>query len=699
MAEYKIGSSIIKVTERGKVLIFTEKSRKSSIRNEMKPSFEVFCDAEPPQTDLIRVKYLSHSFENGALKIRYVLRFKPVEVEMTYQSFEGSNALKVTSTLKNVGDTPVYINYISSSVIDNIGGEGKLPWYDDDRFTVHFCNSGWQKESQWQTSSLSALGVIPGTDLPWETTTSRFSSIGSFSTKKHYPLVMIEDKECGTTWFTEIECGCTWAIDVGSLGGANCGSVYLRSSAADETNGAWNLTLGAGESYTTTSAVIGCIDGGFEEVARTIIAYKRGDSLCGFNGKDIPVIFNDYMNCTWNIRDGDSEKRIIDAAAEAGCEIFCIDGGWQKNAEGAGCGDWLADDSRFGQIGLAGTLDYIKSKGMIPGVWFEWECCESNSDLYKNDGAILLRHSYTVNPVRPFVNFRDKTTTDFLESRVDELYRMGVRFIKNDYNRCTGIGSDMYGDSLGEGLIKNTDAFYSFIDRLIAKYPDLTIENCGSGGMREDNDTLRHFHLQSTSDQQIYYNYPTIICGTLAFMQPEKAGIWAYPYPALYKDIANSVKIDEKYFSCKDFSEETIFNMVSGICGLLYLSGRIDYCDEYNKSLIREAIDTYKSIRGAIKRSYPIFPLGQLGINKRGFLALGLVDEEEGNIFLAVWKINATENEILIDLSKNLTPTSYAKMLYPVGDKKVSFSLDEGKLRVKFPADEKYSARMLKIKI
>ena len=88
MAEYKIGSSIIKVTERGKVLIFTEKSRKSSIHNEMKPSFEVFCDAELPQTDLIRVKYLSHGFENGALKIRYILRFKPVEVEMTYQSFE-----------------------------------------------------------------------------------------------------------------------------------------------------------------------------------------------------------------------------------------------------------------------------------------------------------------------------------------------------------------------------------------------------------------------------------------------------------------------------------------------------------------------------------------------------------------------------------------------------------------------------------
>ena len=78
---------------------------------------------------------------------------------------------------------------------------------------------------------------------------------------------------------------------------------------------------------------------------------------------------------------------------------------------------------------------------------------------------------------------------------------------------------------------------------------------------------------------------------------------------------------------------------------------------------------------------------------------MGLVDEEEGSIYLAVWKINAAESGILIDLSKNLTPNSSAEMLYPADDKKISFSLDGGKLRVKFPANEQYSARMLKIKI
>ena len=131
--------------------------------------------------------------------------------------------------------------------------------------------------------------------------------------------------------------------------------------------------------------------------------------------------------------------------------------------------------------------------------------------------------------------------------------------------------------------------------------------------------------------------------------------------------------------------------------GSLYLSGRIDYCNEYNKALVHEGVETYKSIRSFIKRAYPIFPLGQLKINKRGFLALGLVGEDE--ILLAVWKINAKESEVEIDLSTRLSESSRAEMLYPVADKKVKFTLNSGKLKLSFPEDKQYMARMIKIKI
>jgi alpha-galactosidase len=182
-------------------------------------------------------------------------------------------------------------------------------------------------------------------------------------------------------------------------------------------------------------------------------------------------------------------------------------------------------------------------------------------------------------------------------------------------------------------------------------------------------------------------------------MQPEKAGVWAYPYPVSLSDAHRDIPLDEKYFESSADGEQTIFNMVNGMCASLYLSGRIDYCNEYNKALVHEGVETYKSIRGFIKRAYPIFPLGQLKINKRGFLSLGLVSEEDGEILLAVWKINAKESEIEIDLSSRLSASARIQMLYPAADTKVDFSLNAGKLKLRFPEDKQYMARLLKIKL
>ena len=63
-------------------------------------------------------------------------------------------------------------------------------------------------------------------------------------------------------------------------------------------------------------------------------------------------------------------RELADAAAECGIEEFVIDDGWQVNvSDGAyGRGDWAVDEKKF-PGGLKPTFDYIKSKGMRPGLW------------------------------------------------------------------------------------------------------------------------------------------------------------------------------------------------------------------------------------------------------------------------------------------------------------------------------------------
>ena len=701
MRDFNVGTSILRLYDNGKFTLLPSGESDADILLQNKLNFELQSNAEEDEILRYNVRFVGFEQDGKKFILKYEMTDAPISVLSVIESFDGTSALRITNTVTNTGDAVADINYISSAYIDNIGTSGKLPWYSEDRMKVHYCYNSWQKEGQWHSCDLDSLGILPGTLHSWERSQARFAGIGSHCTKRYYPLVMLEDMELGAIYFMEIEDGNAWSIDVGSIGGYSNGSLYLRASAADETNGNWYLHLAPGESYTARTATLGCVRGGFDEAVRELTAYKRATSLISFEGRDIPVAFNDYMDCLWCQRNEEKMTRIIDAAADAGCEVFCIDAGWYKNrAEGANwsstLGDWEVDDRPFGERGLGGTLDYIISKGMKAGVWFEFESCNSTAAFYEKEHAILTRHGHKINAHRAFMNFCDEAVVAHLESRVDALYEMGVRYIKNDYNASVGIGTDICDENLALGLIKNTNAFYAFIDKLVAKYPDLTIENCGSGALRSDSGTLRHFHLQSTSDQELYENYPSIVCGSMALMPPEKAGIWSYPYPVMCDDA--SKEIDESYFADMTDGEQTIFNMVSAMCGSLYLSGRIDFCDEYNKALIKEAVDTFKSYRSMIKRAYPIFPLGQLSINKRGYLALGLVDEDAGEMLLALWNISANEKSVSIDLSRFAKESSCAELIYPRNDGRVSFTFEDGKLDVDFGQREGYFARMFKIK-
>ena len=63
-------------------------------------------------------------------------------------------------------------------------------------------------------------------------------------------------------------------------------------------------------------------------------------------------------------------RELADAAAECGIEEFVIDDGWQINISDGkyGRGDWVVDEKKF-PGGLKPVFDYIKSKGMRPGLW------------------------------------------------------------------------------------------------------------------------------------------------------------------------------------------------------------------------------------------------------------------------------------------------------------------------------------------
>ncbi len=76
---------------------------------------------------------------------------------------------------------------------------------------------------------------------------------------------------------------------------------------------------------------------------------------------------------------------LADAAAECGFEEFVIDDGWQSSY-----GDWGINPEKFPN-GLKPVFDYIKSKGMKPGIWISLAAAEKASKVFKEHPEWLIR--------------------------------------------------------------------------------------------------------------------------------------------------------------------------------------------------------------------------------------------------------------------------------------------------------------------
>lgn len=101
---------------------------------------------------------------------------------------------------------------------------------------------------------------------------------------------------------------------------------------------------------------------GFENDYKELL--RKHMSLQLFSRKKVPA----FIYNTWRpFLDNINEKLIMDCAdklAGTGTDLFIIDAGWYRYS-----GDFIPDSSKFPR-GLKFLCDYIRKKGMQPGLWF-----------------------------------------------------------------------------------------------------------------------------------------------------------------------------------------------------------------------------------------------------------------------------------------------------------------------------------------
>jgi alpha-galactosidase len=588
-----------------------------------------------------RLVYTGKSEVSTALGKRFTIhQSDPVlglEVESIYETFANLPVVRRSARVTNRGHQNVGIEYLSSAMLYNLASPRRF----EQELLIHFAQNTWQAEAQWRAVKPSRAGFIDNGNFT--VSPAAFDSIGTWSTQRYLPMGVIENTELGVTWFWQIEHNGTWHWE---LANTEDKAVYAYIGGPDELHGhAWKV-LSPGEMYTTVPAAVGCVRGSFEEAVDALTRYRRAACLRPrADTRNLPVIFNDYMNCLEGDPTTAKELPLIEAAAAAGCEYFVIDAGWyaELNEDWWGSvGAWQPSKTRF-PGGLQEVLDRIRAKGMVPGLWLEPEVIGIHSPLKnKPDAWFFQRHGKRViDHSRYLLDLRNPEVRAYLHSVVDRMvgeYKVG--YIKMDYNVDGLEGTEYQADSPGQGLLEHNRAHLAWLDEVLARYPDLTIENCGSGGGRMEYAMLSHLQLQSSSDQEDYRLYPAIEVGESAAVLPEQLAIWSY-------QLANGD------------SDAATFNLVNAMLFRIHQSGHLAELSPASFAQVKNGLRIYKErIRPHIGSAVPYYPLGLPDMTDTiSPISLGMRSPHSN--FIAVWRLKGEERVHLPGIDPKM------KILYP----------------------------------
>ncbi|MGX9887876.1 glycoside hydrolase family 36 protein [Streptomyces sp. NPDC002276] len=537
--------------------------------------------------------------------------------------------------------------------------------------SVHWADNDWLAECRWRQAELRDQVVPLSRSAHGHEGRGCFErySQGSWSTGRHLPMGALTDRN-GGAWLWQIESSAGWRFETGEREGA----AYVALFGPDDAHHQWQHILAPGEEFHTVPAVlVRAESGGLDAAFATLTDYRRGIRRDHPDHRQLPVIYNDYMNTLMGDPTTERLLPLIEAAASAGAEVFVIDAGWyDDDAQGwwDSVGAWEPATNRF-PGGIQVVLDAITKHGMTPGLWLEPEVVGVRSPLahtlppeafFRRGGLRVTEHG------RHHLDLRHPAARAHLDEVVDRLVgEWGVGYLKLDYNINIGPGTENGTESAGAGLLGHHRAHLDWMAGLLDRHPQLVLENCGSGGLRMDYAQLAVAQIQSTSDQQDPLRYPPIAASAGTAAAPEQAAVWAYPQPEQSLD-------------------EVAFTLTGPLLSRIHLSGFLDRMSDEQFGLVRSAVAVYKDIRPEIAAAHPFWPLGLPGWEDE-WIAHGLRGVE--STYVMVWRreagAGATADRMLTVphlRGAHVHPT----VLYPAtGDAGAEWDAANGRVTVSLP--------------
>ena len=303
----------------------------------------------------------------------------------------------------------------------------------------------------------------------------------------------------------------------------------VQSIGACEVLAPGEVILESGERYKSPDLIAVYSDSGLDGLAQRFHQHLR--SRVNHPAKPRPLTLNMWEAIYFD----HSEERVrnlVDVAAAIGVERVVLDDGWfgSRRNDRLGLGDWQVSKTVWPN-GLRPISDYIASKGMEFGLWFEGEMVNPDSDVYRNHPEWILSEQGRTPPTwrhQLVLNLANPDAFDYvLNSTSKVIEDSKVRYIKWDHNRVL-----VDAGYLGRAAIhKQTLAIYKLFKELKDRHPGLEIESCSSGGGRVDFGVVDYVDRFWVSDNNDALARQQIQRWTMQFMPPELLGTHIGPTP------------------------------------------------------------------------------------------------------------------------------------------------------------------------
>ena len=439
----------------------------------------------------------------------------------------------------------------------------------------------YSQMSRWNSENILQCQTLRGADIHLHGRAAR-------STVGNTPFCVIRDEENMTAAAFHVFPRGNWAINVHSDIISNEYPAAVVEAGLSDND--LFLTLQPGEVIELPEILIQEIPmGDLLKISAPLQKYMIRKRMPDVKLHQPPVVYNGWLYRFTDFTHEQLSKQ-LQAAKEIGCEVFIVDAGWFGGDSGWSLvGDWRekTDAPFYGNMKV--FADEVRAAGLKFGFWMEPERFAPGIPIRNEHPEWFPEHTTRIDLTQP-------AAAEYFRNVIAEnVKKFGAEYIKIDFNASVGY------DESGTELYNYCTILNEQMRLLRKEFPDLVIENCGSGSLRNDLTTALIYDHAFISDNANPFETLRIRQGTFMRTLPGRTLNWIVMRPA--PERRTKISDVTQVFACAaaTWDEAALFDldyvMISGLLGIPGFSGELAEFEPEIKQRISSFVDFYKENR------------------------------------------------------------------------------------------------------